>query len=211
MYVRGVVELVVDILLDDAGLPHALVAQEHQLVLCLVASRGRRQIHSEFSKLKLVLSSRFLGCGRPQARQVQLRLRLVPLGHRRVRAGRVRIHMLLCITQAVTDANGAVQLGAFESGVGDVLANFPSECVEFPVAAETEPTLPSNSGVFFVQAQEGVEDIVYFLLQKHDCLFGIFLVCLLPNTESQLVDRVLKRPILFLPISIAFVFHQVLE
>lgn len=46
VYIAGFVKLVVDVLLDDAGLTHALVAQENQLVFCLVAGGSRREVHS---------------------------------------------------------------------------------------------------------------------------------------------------------------------
>lgn len=45
MYVGGLIELVVDVLVDDAGLAHGLVPQQHYLDLDLAAHRAHRVVH----------------------------------------------------------------------------------------------------------------------------------------------------------------------
>lgn len=45
LYVGSFVELVVDVLLNDAALADTLVTEEHQLVLGLVACSRRREVH----------------------------------------------------------------------------------------------------------------------------------------------------------------------
>lgn len=47
-YIVGLVEYILHVLLDDAGLPHRLVPQQYDLQLGLAAHRAHRVIHLSF-------------------------------------------------------------------------------------------------------------------------------------------------------------------